>query len=125
MCSTLCAIMLLASAMQTYAAQGLAIDPSRCKHTNTEIVQDIFLRYDGSDSTGHWEVWRRTYECSDCGISRGTQEDKIRCGHSYGGNPYDDLGHGNLEHKYRVRCSCGYSWQITVPCDGNGSHTKP
>ena len=105
----LCSGMLMLSAMPVSAGS--------CSHVHLDKVIINGCVCVNSDVHEYYEL--RTYTCRTCReVVRTVRESKGTESHSR--VTAADLGHvGGLGHKYRTQCTkCGYSVDITVPCDG-------
>lgn len=124
----LLAIAVLLSASLLYEMPVKASYNASCSHENLYFVKISLVRYKSYDSQGnHVETWSTCYRCSSCHINMTTPVEidyTVAC--KFTGNAYDDLGHSGENHSYRLKCNCGFTRVVTIPCViVNGSHTKP
>ncbi len=96
--------------METFGACGHA------KFFYTKPVQ----RYTMTNSLTHRKYDYQERYCKDCGALLNTYTyDRGEENHSLS---YQDLGHKDMTHNYRINCNnCGFNTTTSVPCSNNGS----
>lgn len=124
LCSVICVIILFCGGIRVDAAVNTISGDCGENHTHT-IYTHEFRGYGGHTSTYHVMNWYVEKKCDKCGHEfKGIETEYVS--HSFLRDRYDDLGHMEGSHMYRLHCACGYGESRTIPCNGtNGNHNTP
>lgn len=110
----MCMSMLVLCAIPVMAAE--------CTHTNK--LRDKMTIYESISAGQHNICLYERITCRACGKLIETYTEVTGTeSHSL---TYDDLGHTNGAHNYRISCTkCSFSQVTSIPCSGGGSHSTP
>lgn len=107
---------LMCGAMTVFAADG-------CNHqwVNNSEQKTHYETY--SSIEYHTKVTPFDRSCTECGV-REVGESRVTERHDF--YLYDNLGHQDGYHKYRIYCrACNESHVVTLTCDNVNGHSTP
>ena len=104
---------------------AMASSENQCMHENLSFIKNVHIGYESNGSGGHTEIREIHYRCVDCKEEIVVDErNNEAC--TYNEMPYDDLGHSGKNHRFRLKCKCGYTIEVFIPCmSDDGSHVRP
>lgn len=119
LCSVLCVVLLFCGGVRAYAVEACEND----NHTY-KVYRHDFGGYLNYNYSYHTKVWFNVEICTKCGYESKKRELDMEMHSTH--DRYDDLGHMDGSHMYRLYCACGYNESRTIPCNVvNCVHNTP